>query len=240
MPPAPSSSSEPILPSAAVHRTVLREEVKAVLLERILSGFYQPGDRLVEIRIAQELGVSQAPVREALRDLESVRFVESAPFRGARVRGVSDEELIEVYPIRGALEEVAAREAAKRLDGDVAALEVELAQMRKAHDVREQVEHDVRFHQLIVEAAGNHRLLELWNSLQVETRTAVTALRTGLSPADVAELHAPIIEALRQRRPGAAGRAMRSHFEHFGRMLARVGAIPAAPSEGRGRQRSTK
>jgi DNA-binding GntR family transcriptional regulator len=240
MPPAPSSSPEPILPSAAVHRTVLREEVKAVLLERILSGFYQPGDRLVEIRIAQELGVSQAPVREALRDLESVRFVESAPFRGARVRGVSDEELIEVYPIRGALEEVAAREAAKRLDGDVAALEVELAQMRKASDVREQVEHDVRFHQLIVEAAGNHRLLELWNSLQVETRTAVTALRTGLSPADVAELHAPIIEALRQRRPGAAGRAMRSHFEHFGRMLAKVGAIPAAPSEGRGRQRSTK
>jgi DNA-binding GntR family transcriptional regulator len=231
------------MPSAAVHRTVLREEVKAVLLERILSGFYAPGDRLVEIRIAQELGVSQAPVREALRDLESVRFVESAPFRGARVRGVSDEELIEVYPIRGALEEVAAREAAKRLDGDVAALESELDQMRKASDVREQVEHDVRFHQLIVEASGNGRLLELWNALQVETRTAVTAIRTGLTPADAAELHAPIIEALRQRRAGAAGRAMRSHFEHFGRMLARAEAAPeapAAPINSRGRQRSTK
>jgi DNA-binding GntR family transcriptional regulator len=231
------------MPSAAVHRTVLREEVKAVLLERILSGFYAPGDRLVEIRIAQELGVSQAPVREALRDLESVRFVESAPFRGARVRGVSDEELIEVYPIRGALEEVAAREAAKRLDGDVAALESELDQMRKASDVREQVEHDVRFHQLIVEASGNGRLLELWNSLQVETRTAVTAIRTGLTPADAAELHAPIIEALRHRRAGAAGRAMRSHFEHFGRMLARAEAAPeapAAPITSRGRQRSTK
>jgi DNA-binding GntR family transcriptional regulator len=221
---------------------VLREEVKSVLLERILSGYYAPGDRLVEIRIAQELGVSQAPVREALRDLESVRFVESAPFRGARVRGVSDEELIEVYPIRGALEEVAAREAARRLDGDVAALEVELAHMRQAHDVREQVEHDVRFHELIVEASGNQRLLELWISLQVETRTAVTALRTGLTPADAAELHAPIIEALRQRRPGAAGRAMRSHFEHFGRMLAKVGATPTAPAAmaGRAAQRSTK
>jgi DNA-binding GntR family transcriptional regulator len=240
MSPAPSSSPEPALPSAAVHRTVLREEVKAVLLERILSGFYAPGDRLVEIRIAQELGVSQAPVREALRDLESVRFVESAPFRGARVRGVSDEELIEVYPIRGALEEVAAREAAKRLDGDVTALEAELAQMRKASDVREQVEHDVRFHQLIVEASGNRRLLELWNSLQVETRTAVTAIRTGLTPADAAELHAPIIEALRHRRAAAAGRAMRGHFEHFGRLLASAGVIPAAPVGGRARQRSTK
>ncbi|MFZ1994513.1 MAG: GntR family transcriptional regulator [Solirubrobacteraceae bacterium] len=242
MSPSPSSLPPPAAPPGSVRRTVLREEVKSVLLERILSGYYVPGDRLVEIRIAQELGVSQAPVREALRDLESVRFVESAPFRGARVRGVSDEELIEVYPIRGALEEVAAREAARRLDGDVAALEVELAHMRQAHDVREQVEHDVRFHQLIVEASGNQRLLELWISLQVETRTAVTALRTGLTPADAAELHAPIIEALRQRRPGAAGRAMRSHFEHFGRMLAKVGATPTAPAavSGRGAQRSTK
>ena len=242
MAPAPSSSPDPAVPAATVHRTVLREEVKAVLLERILSGYYAPGDRLVEIRIAQELGVSQAPVREALRDLESVRFVESAPFRGARVRGVSDDELIEVYPIRGALEEVAAREAAKRLDGEVAALEAELALMGKAKDVREQVEHDVRFHQLIVEASGNRRLLELWNSLQVETRTAVTALRTGLTPTDAAELHAPIIEALRERRAAAAGRAMRSHFEHFGRMLAKGGPSqpPPASADGRAGQRSTK
>jgi DNA-binding GntR family transcriptional regulator len=225
-----------------VRRTVLREEVKAILLERILSGYYAPGDRLVEIRIAQEFGVSQAPVREALRDLESVRFVESAPFRGARVRGVSDEELIEVFPIRGALEEVAAREAAKRLNGDVAGLEAELAGMRKAHDVREQVEHDARFHQLILEASGNRRLLELWQSLQVETRTAVTALRTGLTPGEVADLHAPIIEALRRRRAGAAGRAMRTHFEYFGRLLTKTGVSPAAPAtEGsRSDQRSTK
>jgi DNA-binding GntR family transcriptional regulator len=242
MPPTPASSPQSAAPARSVRRTVLREEVKSVLLERILSGYYEPGDRLVEIRIAQELGVSQAPVREALRDLESVRFVESAPFRGARVRQGSDEDLMEVYPIRGALEEVAAREAAKRLDGDVAALEVELAHMREAQGVREQVEHDVRFHQLIVEASGNRRLLELWNSLQVETRTAVTALRTGLTPSDAAELHAPIIEALRQRRAGAAGRAMRGHFEHFGRMLAKVGATPtqAASVDAGAGQRSTK
>ena len=114
----------------SIRRTVLRDEVKSVLLQRIVSGYYAPGDRLVEIRIAQELGVSQAPVREALRDLESVRFVESAPFRGARVRQISDAELIEVYPIRGALEEVAVVEAARRMGGDVSALEAELAGMR--------------------------------------------------------------------------------------------------------------
>ena len=220
-----SPKPEPVPPDpphASIHRTVLREEVKAVLLQRILSGHYAPGDRLVEIRIAEELGVSQAPVREALRDLESVRFVESAPFRGARVRGVSDAELIEVYPIRGALEEVAVREAAKRMGGDVSALEAELDGMRKAHDVLEQVEHDVRFHELIVKASGNSRLLEIWSSLQVETRTAITALRTGITPQQAAELHEPIIEALRRRDTRAAARAIRGHFDHFGRMLAKT------------------
>jgi DNA-binding GntR family transcriptional regulator len=223
MPPRPEPAA-PVPPPASVHRTVLREEVKSVLLERILSGHYAPGDRLVEIRIAEELGVSQAPVREALRDLESVRFVESAPFRGARVRGVSDAELIEVYPIRGALEEVAVREAAKRMGGDVSALEAELAGMRKAKGVREQVEHDARFHELIVEASGNSRLLEIWSSLQVETRTAITALRVGLTPHEAAELHEEIVEALRRRDGRAAARAIRNHFDHFGRMLAKTQA----------------
>ena len=69
----------------------------------------QPGERLVETRIAQELGTSQAPVREALRDLELLRLVESEPFRGARVRPFGDSELVEIYPVRAVLEELAAR-----------------------------------------------------------------------------------------------------------------------------------
>ena len=110
-------------------RTVLREQVKEVLLERILRGELKPGDRLVETRIAQELGTSQAPVREALRDLELLGLVESEPFRGSRVREVSDEELLDVFPVRAVLEELAAKEAARRLGGDVSALEAELAAM---------------------------------------------------------------------------------------------------------------
>lgn len=202
-----------------VGRTVLHEQVKNALLERILTGHYAPGERLIETRIATEFGVSQAPVREALRELESLRFVESASFRGSWVREVSDEELAEVYPIRAALEEVAAREAAKRLDGDVSALEAEIEGMARAKDLSEQVEHDVRFHQLIVEASGNGRLLELWSSLQVEARTAITAMRTGLTASEAAELHKPIVEALRAKNSRAAGREVRNHVETFGRRL---------------------
>jgi DNA-binding GntR family transcriptional regulator len=203
-----------------IGRTVLRDQVKSLLLERIVSGHYRPGDRLIETRIASELGVSQAPVREALRELELLRFVESASFRGSWVREVSDAELAEVYPIRAALDQVAGREAAKRLEGDVSALEAEIEAMATAKDLAEQVEHDVRFHRLIVEASGNKRLLELWSSLQVEARTAITALRMGLTPEEAAEMHRPIVDALRRRDSRGAGRAIRSHVERFGKMLA--------------------
>ena len=206
-------------PALGVGRTVLRDQVKTLLLERILSGVYAPGDRLVETRIAQELGTSQAPVREALRELELLRFVESASFRGTWVREVSDDELIEVFPIRAALEEVAAREAATRLNGEVGDLEAEIEGMANARDVREQVEHDVRFHRLIVEASGNSRLVEIWDSLQVDARTTITALGTGVSPAEAAALHRPIVEALRRKNAKAAGREIRSHVETFGARL---------------------
>lgn len=206
----------------SVTRVVLREQVKELILERIVSGAYNPGERLVETRIASELGTSQAPVREALRDLELLRFVESEPFRGARVREVSLEELVEIYPVRAALEEVAAREAATRLDGQVDALEAEVEAMHTAadaNDLHAQVEHDVAFHRLIVEASGNQVLLETWLALRIEARTIVTALRTGLDGHAIAELHRPVLEAFRARDAELAATTLRRHLEQFGEML---------------------
>ena len=113
-------------------RLLLREQVKEMILERILAGEYEPGERLVETRLAQELGTSQVPVREALRELEVLRFVESEPFRGARVRAVSRAEMVEIFPVRAAIEEVAVRLATVQLDGDVEELERQLAAMDEA------------------------------------------------------------------------------------------------------------
>jgi DNA-binding GntR family transcriptional regulator len=206
----------------AVARTVLREQVKELVLERILSGEYGPGSRIVETRIAQELGTSQAPVREALRDLELLRLVESEPFRGARVRDVSPAEMAEIYPVRAALEEVAAREAATRLGGDVRELERELEAMRRAAaagNLHEQVVHDVEFHRLFVEAAGNRTLVAVWSSLGVHARTFTTLLRAGLDPHELVERHVPILEAFRAGDPDRAAAAVRDHLEHFARAL---------------------
>jgi DNA-binding GntR family transcriptional regulator len=207
---------------SAIARVVLREQVKELMLARILDGSYAPGERLVETRIAQELGTSQAPVREALRDLELLRFVESEPFRGARVRAVSEEELAEIYPVRAAIEEVAAREAALRLDGAVEPLEAELASMHvaaDAGDLHALAEHDANFHRLIVEASGNGLLLDVWKSLRIEARTAITALRAGIDGHEIAELHRPVLDALRQRDAEGAGLALRRHVEHFGELV---------------------
>jgi DNA-binding GntR family transcriptional regulator len=206
---------------SAISRTVLREQVKEALLQRIVSGELKPGERLVETRIAQELGTSQAPVREALRDLELLRLVESVPFRGARVRGFGEAELIEVYPVRAVLEELAAKMATTRLDGDVTALEREVEAMRAAakhHDISELVKHDIAFHRLIVETADNPILEQCWKSLGVEGRITVTLYGTYVEPEEAAELHVPLLEAIRSRKPGAAGREARKHVEAFARI----------------------
>lgn len=206
-----------------ISRTVLREQVKDVLLERIASGELKPGERLVETRIAAELGTSQAPVREALRDLELLRLVESEPFRGARVREFGDEELVEVYPVRAVLEELAAREATKRLGGDVGPLEREVEEMRAAaerHDLSSLVRHDIAFHRLMVEAAGNPVLEQCWKSLGVEGRITISLYGTYVGPDEAAERHVPILEAIRARRPAVAGREARRHVEEFARIAA--------------------
>jgi DNA-binding GntR family transcriptional regulator len=205
-------------------RTVLREQIRELLLERILGGELESGDRIVELQLAQELGTSQAPVREALRELQSLGFVEHEPYRGTRVRRITEEELAEIYPVRAALEELAAQEAASRLDGKVGELEREFEAMRDAagrDDLQDLAAHDATFHRLIVEGAGNKILLDTWKTLRVEARVVVTALKTDIDLHELAELHRPLLEALKDGAPKKAGDALRQHFELLQTMMKR-------------------
>jgi DNA-binding GntR family transcriptional regulator len=168
----------------------LRQRLKDVLLRRILGGAYQAGDRLVELRIAQEFGTSQAPVREALRDLEATGLVISKPRRGTYVAEVLSEGLREIYAVRGALEEQATRLATVKQSCDLAMLELELQGMRAAaaaDDLTSLAEHSVKFHRTIVEAAGNRLLTNLWLSLNIETRTTITLLVDGIDLMEAAD-----------------------------------------------------
>jgi DNA-binding GntR family transcriptional regulator len=197
-------------------RVVLRDQVRDLLLARILSGEYEPGSRIVETRVAQELGISQAPVREALRDLEQLGCVVHEPFRGCSVRELSLDDLLEAFPVRAALESVAARLAADRITDDELALLAGLVDtMRTAGaegDAVAESTADAAFHATIVEAAHNRVLARQWNQLQPQARTFISISLPASARGPVADRHLPILDALRSRDPERAATAMHDHL----------------------------
>ncbi len=204
-----------------IERHVLRDRVRDILLQRIASGELPPGARIVETRIAAELGTSQAPVREALRELELYRLVESEPFRGARVRAFGDDELIEIAPVRAVLEELAAQLAAPALAADPSPLREQLEAMRvaaAADDVAALSRADIAFHRALVEAAGNSILEQCWRSLGVEGRIVITLYGTRIDPDRAVALHVPLYDALAAGDAERAGAEARNHVESFARI----------------------
>lgn len=213
--------------SASITRSVLSDQVKDHLLQAILDGTYAPGARIVETRVARELGVSQAPVREALRDLEALGVIEITSFSGARVRRPDKAELLEAFDVRAQLEALGVRWALPALaDDDLDELQDYVSEMHRAAaagDRRAEVHADVAFHARIVQIAGNRTLARVWRYLEPESRTYITMVVPGLDPIRIADLHQPILDALRLRDPGRAEAAMRQHFEMaqqaFGRLF---------------------
>lgn len=210
----------PSLSEIQIERRMLRDQVKSYLTGAILSGIYKPGERLVETRIAQQLGVSQAPVREAIRELELLGLLKSEPFRGASVRQLSTDELLEIYPVRAALEGVAARAAATRLTEDdfvhLAELLGKMLAAAATTDQRGFAEYNVAFHRVIVEASGNRTLINLWNTLQLSTWTLFSVMHSGHDIMELATRHRVVLEALRARDPLRAEQAIHSHLEEVG------------------------
>ncbi|HEY3165354.1 MAG TPA: GntR family transcriptional regulator [Candidatus Limnocylindrales bacterium] len=208
--------SAAVAPEALLARSVLADQVRERLLEGILSGRYPPDARIVETQVARELGTSQAPVREALRGLEALGVVEITPFRGARVRRPTPRELLEAYAVRSALEALAARLAVPRLSSaDLGRLGAAVEAMQtaaSADDTRAVAAADARFHGLIVELAGNGTLLKLWRSLEPFLRTYITLVVPGADAQWSADLHTPILDALRARDVDAVVAALERHF----------------------------
>ncbi len=209
--------------SRPLERRVFREEIREQLIEDILNGRMPPGARIVETRIAQQFGVSQGPVREALRDLELFGFVVSSPFRGTQVRKITTEDLLEIYPIRAALEGVAARTAAVRIDdATLEHLEELIAEMREAATRNDQHGHaniDGAFHHAIIKAAGNRMLEHVWQTMRLSITTCVTHAVTHRSLHELAERHVPVLNALREHNPALAEAELRRHIEEPGEWI---------------------
>ena len=147
-------------------RSVLAEQVKERLLQDIFAGRYPPESRIVETRVAKELGISQAPVREALRGLEALGLIEILPFRGARVRRPSADEMRDAYLVRTELEVLGARLGVPKMtDDDLAELDELHTRMRKAAAKKDRhavAQADTKFHERLLSLAGNHALERVW------------------------------------------------------------------------------
>jgi DNA-binding GntR family transcriptional regulator len=213
------------LPADSLLRSVLADQVRDRLLEGILNGSYPPDSRIVETSVARELGTSQAPVREALRGLATLGVVEITPFRGARVRQLDPEELLEAYVVRSAIETLAAKLAVPRMaDADIeelVALGEEMTAAAAAGDGRTVAQHDVSFHGRIVELSGNRTLIRVWRSLEPFSRTYLTLVMPGSDPQWSAGLHGPIVDSLRRRDIRGVTRALEGHFTEVSDVLRR-------------------
>jgi DNA-binding GntR family transcriptional regulator len=196
----------------------LSARIRNTLLERIIGGHYAAGKRLTELHLAREFGSSQAPVREALRQLEKAGLVTIRPRRGTFVNDYHARTQHELYYVRGALEEAAARLAAARLRGNVAVLQGHLDGMRAAartHDIEACLHHSVWFHRTIMRAADNELLLTLWESLHVELHSRKTLLQPNIDMHAVAESHKPILDAIACGDRDLAARLSREHQAYF-------------------------
>ena len=205
-------------------RSPLADQIRDRLLEGILDGSYPPDSRIIETSVAKELGTSQAPVREALRSLATLGVVEIAPFRGARVRQLNPEELLEAYVVRSAIETLGAKLAVPRMTDadieDLVSLGDKMNEAAAAGDGRTVAEHDVSFHEKIIELSGNRTLLRVWRSLEPFSRTYLTLVMPGSNPEWSARLHTPIVESLRNRDTRGVVRALTGHFTEVSDVLA--------------------
>jgi len=220
-------------------RRVFREEIREQLIDDIINGRLAPGSRITETGLAQRFGVSQAPVREALRDLELFGFVVRSPFRGTQVRKISNDDLLEMYPLRAAVEGVAAREAASRVDAaTLKKLEKLIGAMRAAAERNDSAAHahaDFSFHEAIIKAAGNRMLEHVWQTMRLATTTFVTHAMTQLTHRtlhEIGERHIALLEALRAHDPSRAEAEMRRHIEEPGTWIRQAveAARPEAPA----------
>jgi DNA-binding GntR family transcriptional regulator len=215
------------------HQT-LREKILETIREAILKGQLKPGEKVAEPELAERFGISRTPIREAFRQLESEGYLTVIPRKGAVVTSLSERAVEEFYAIKSILEGYAARMAVENLtDKDMEKLEAineRLAQLAHEGDVKNFFRIHNEFHELLIKAAENEKLMELINQLMLKfnrLRLASLAL-PGRMEISVQE-HKKIIEAFKSKDGERADNLVRKTASYGGQVLIQS----MAQSEGR-------
>ena len=197
----------------------LRELVCEHIREAIINGTFAPGERLMEIQMADEMGVSRTPVREAIRKLEMEGFVVMIPRRGTYVSNMSIKDINDVYEIRISLDTLAAGLAAERISDEeleeLQRLLVKVGAAIEKNDMAKVVEADIEFHDVLYKASRNERLRNIINNL----REQITVIR-GVSMRypgrlkDTQDEHRRLVECISARNVEKSQEMARIHLEN--------------------------
>jgi len=215
----------------------LRELVLDAIRGAIMNGTLQPRERLMEIQMAEELGVSRTPIREALRKLELEGFIVMVPRKGAYVSDLSFKDIADVFEIRAALEGLAAGLAAERItEEELERMERLLVEKQEAitqDDIGKLVDVDTKFHELMYQASRNVRLGSIISNLREQIqRFRLTSLsypgRNKLS----LEEHKKIVEAIQARDYQLARQLATEHIENAENVLIECIKLDARNKDG--------
>lgn len=196
----------------------LREVVCETLRSAIRTGTLQPGERLMEIQLAEELGVSRTPVREAIRKLELEGYVVMMPRRGTYVASLSIRDINEVFEIRTSLDSLASGLAAERITSEeleqLERLLVSIGEYIECGDMEKIVETDTQFHDLLYQASRNSRLVGIIFNLRDQlTRFRSISMGHPGRLQETLEEHRRLVEAIAQGDVELAQKAAEKHME---------------------------
>lgn len=222
--PAPAATD----PQASIGGELLSVSVKRLLLDRIMHGHYQPGERIIELKVAKELGISQSPVREALRDLRAIGIITIHSRRGARVRLPTSKELADISLVRSEIDALAATSASSLMTEETLSQLRDAFEEMKAHQLAGEhtamTQADARFHRIIVITSANEAIQHVFDQLEPFARTFITLTLPRADLRTIIGEHGRILEALEQGNADLAAQHARTHQlnvsalfrDHFG------------------------
>lgn len=202
-------------------KETLRSNIKDYIRYRIMDGSYRPGDRIVETKLARELGVSQAPVREAILELSAFGLLEERPYSGTFVRAMSREEILDIFSTRAFIEEHTTKQATYRAtEEQLENLERIVSEMTEDMDMDDFIRLDMDFHDCIMSIAGSASMKRAWSVLRMSEWTYISAKTTSRSLKELIAQHRTIFEHLKNKDANSAGAYMYLHINGFGKEVA--------------------
>ena len=198
-------------------RATLTDQVLKEIREAIRCGKLKPGERLIEMQLAEEMQISRFPIREALRYLEKEGLVETKPFKGSHVAQFTEKDMEELYSLRSSLEELAVRILIENLDEKkIKELETIIQSMQKASldgHLVQMISEDLRFHQTVCELSDHRKLLGVWQTLESQLQVFLNIEKDFFETAyQYVATHDPIMEAIKKRNVETAEKAIREHL----------------------------